>query len=219
MYIKKPIIGNILKEILPSNSRYMTMHISELPTEVLSEIVSYKLGEPKYMRLKHSRGLRKIQKKYKPYYTEEEREEYEYFELMPDYSEVDMKGLSIKYKVMQGEYRRDLLCCIDKQYKKIKNIIDKEIEEQLKQDYDISSIHIAIRRKYQDDREYDVRHLNDSDRSEQWNIRNVQNFDNELGRIINDKQYIEADLNIDYNDEGAVISSYNISINLRFKNR
>ena len=197
----------------------MTMHISELPTEVLSEIVSYKLGEPKYMRLKHSRGLRKIQKKYKPYYTEEEREEYEYFELMPDYSEVDMKGLSIKYKVMQGEYRRDLLCCIDKQYKKIKNIIDKEIEEQLKQDYDISSIHIAIRRKYQDDREYDVRHLNDSDRSEQWNIRNVQNFDNELGRIINDKQYIEADLNIDYNDEGAVISSYNISINLRFKNR
>ena len=93
----------------------MTMHISELPTEVLSEIVSYKLGEPKYMRLKHSRGLRKIQKKYKPYYTEEEREEYEYFELMPDYSEVDMKGLSIKYKVMQGEYRRDLLCCIDKQ--------------------------------------------------------------------------------------------------------
>ena len=89
----------------------------------------------------------------------------------------------------------------------------------MKQDYDISSIHIAIRRKYQDDREYDVRHLNDSDYFEQWNIRNVQNFDNELGRIINDKQYIEVDLNIDYNDEGAVISSYNISINFRFKNR
>ena len=197
----------------------MTLHISELPVDVLNEIVSYKLGEPKYMRLKHSKGLRKIQKKYKPYYTEEEREEYEYFELMPDYSEVDMKGVSIKYKVMQGKYRRDLLCCIDKQYKKIKNIIDKEIEEQLKQDYDISSIHIGIRRKYQDDREYDVRHLNDSDSSEQWNIRNVQNFDNALSRIINDKQYIEADLNIDYNDEGAVISSYNISISLRFTNR
>ena len=197
----------------------MTLHISELPADVLSEIVSYKLGEPKYMRLKHSKGLRKIQKKYKPYYTEEEREEYEYFEQMSDYSEVDMKGVSIKYKVMQGEYRRDLLFCIDKQYKKIKNIINKQIEEQLKQDYDISSIHIAIRRKYQDDREYDVRHLNDSDYFEQWNIRNVQNFDNELGRIINDKQYIEDDLNIDYNDEGAVISSYNISINLRFKNR
>ena len=197
----------------------MTMDISVLPTEVLSEIVSYKLGEPKYMRLKHSKGLRTIQKKYKPYYTEEEREEYEYFEQMSDYSEVDMKGVSIKYKVMQGEYRRDLLCCIDKQYKKIKNIIDKEIEEQLKQDYDISSINIAIRRKYKDDREYDVRHLNDSDYFEQWNIRNVHNFDNELEMIIIKKQYIEADLNIDYNDEGAVISSYNIYVSLRFTNR
>ena len=92
------------------------MHISELPTEVLSNIISYKLGDPKYMRLKYNEGLKQIQKKYKPYYTEEEREEYEYFELLSDCSEVDMKGVSIKYKVMQGEYRRDLLCCIDKQY-------------------------------------------------------------------------------------------------------
>ena len=88
----------------------------------------------------------------------------------------------------------------------------------MKQDYGISGIHIAIRRKYQDDREYDVDHLNDSDYFQDWNIRNIQNFDNELRRIINDKQYIEADLNIDYNDEGAVVSSYNISISLRFAN-
>ena len=164
--------------------------INELPTDILSKIVSYKLGEPKYMRLKHSKGLRTIQRKLKPYYTEEERDEYEYFEQMSDCSEIDMKGVIIKYKVMQGEYRKDLLCCIDKQYQKIKHIIDKEIENQMKQDYDISGINVAIRRKYQDDREYDVRHLNDSDYFEQWNIRNVQNFDNELGRIINDKQYI-----------------------------
>ena len=219
MYNKKPFIGNILKEILPIYSRYMTMDISELPAEILSEIVSYKLGEPKYMRLKHSKGLRKIQKKYKPYYTEEEREEYEYFELMPDYSEVDMKGVIFKYKLIQGEYKNPLFFCIDRLYQQIKNIIDKEIEEQINQDYGISGIHIAIRRKYQDDREYDVRHLNDSDYFQDWNIRNVQNFDNELGKIINDKQYIEADLNIDYNDEGAVVSSYNISISLRFTNR
>ena len=193
--------------------------INELPTDILSKIVSYKLGEPKYMRLKHSKGLRTIQRKLKPYYTEEEREEYEYFEQMSDCSEVDMKGVIIKYKVIQGEYRRDLFCCIDKQYQKIKHIIDKEIEEQINQDYGISGIHIAIRREYQDDREYDVRHLNDSDYFQDWNIRNVQNFDNELGRIINDKQYIEADLNIDHNDEGAVISSYNITVSLCFMNR
>ena len=196
----------------------MTMHISELPADILSEIVSYKLGDPKYMKLKHSKGLRKIQKKYKPYYTEEEREEYECFEQMSDCSEVDMKGVIIKYKLMQGEYRRALFFCIDKQYEKIKNIIDKEIENQIKQDYDISNIHVAIRRKYQDDREYDVRNLNDSDYYEQWDIKNVQNFDNELKMIINDKQYVEADLDIDYNNEGAVVSSYNISISLRFAN-
>ena len=169
--IKNPFIGNILKEILPIDIRYMTMRISELPADILSKIVSYKLGDPKYMKLKHSKGLRKIQKKYKPYYTEEEREEYEYFEQMSDCSEVDMKGVIFKYKLMQGEYRRELFFCIYKQYEKIKNIIDKEIENQIKQDYDISNIHVAIRRKYQDDREYDVRHLHDSDYYEQWVIK------------------------------------------------
>ena len=128
-----------------------------------------------------------------------------------------MKGVEIKYKLIQGHYRRDLLCIIDRQYEKIKNIIDKEIETQFKQNYDISNINVAIRRKYKDDRKYDVRHLIDNDYFEQWNIKNVQNFDNELGRIINDKQYIEADLNIDYNDEGAIVSSYDIRISLRFR--
>ena len=212
-------LENILKEILPIYSRYMTMGISALATEVITNIQSYLLGKPEYIRLKHSEGLRKIQKKFKPYYTEVERDEYEYSEQMPDYSEVDMKGVSIQYKVMQGEYKNPLFFCIDRLHQKIKNIIDKEIEEQINQDYDISGIHIAIRRKYQDDREYDVRHLNDSDYFQGWNIRNVQNFDNELRRIINDKQYIEADLNIDYNDEGAVVSSYNISISIEFIRR
>ena len=197
----------------------MTMHISELPTEVLSNIISYKLGDPKYMRLKYNEGLKQIQKKYKSYYTEEEREEYEYFEQMPDCSEIDMKGVIFEYKLMQGEYNNPLFFCIDRLYQKIKKIIDKEIEEQINQDYDISGIHIAIKRKYQDNREYDVRHLHDSDYYEQWNIRNVQNFDHELKMIINDKQYVEADLDIDYNNEGAVVSSYNIYISLRFANR
>ena len=32
------------------------MGISELPAEVLSNIISYKLGDPKYMRLKYNEG-------------------------------------------------------------------------------------------------------------------------------------------------------------------
>ena len=65
MYNKKPFIGNILKEILPYNSRYMTMDISELPAEVLSKIASYYVGEPEYAKLNHNKALRKIQSKQK----------------------------------------------------------------------------------------------------------------------------------------------------------
>ena len=191
--------------------------LTNLSCDVISNISSFILGKPEYMRLKHNKALKKIQTKFKPHYTEEEREEYEYFEQMFDCREIDMKGVEIKYKLIQGNYRRDLFCLIDKQYDKIKNIIDKEIENQIKQDYDISNINVAIRRKYQDNREYDIRHLIDNNYFEQWNIKNVQNFDNELGRIINDKQYVEADLNIDYNDEGAIISSYDIRIGFRFR--
>ena len=197
----------------------MTMHISELPTDILSKIVSYKLGDPKYMKLKHSNGLRKIQKKYKPYYTEE-RDEYEYFEQMPDCSEVNMKGVILKYKLLKGENMNTLFYYINRQYEKIKNIINKEIEEQLKQDYDIFNIHVAIRRKYQDDREYDVRHLHDRDRQEDWwvSCNSDDNFDYpSLRRTIDRKQQVESDLYLYYN-EGAVVPSYNISISLRFAN-
>ena len=196
------------------------MHISELPADVLSKIVSYKLGDPKYMKLKHSKGLRKIQKKFKPYYTEEEREEYEYFEQMFDCSEVDMKGVAFRYKLIKGEYTNWLFYYINRQYEKIKNIINKEIEEQLKQDYDIFNIHVAIRGKYQDDREYDVRHLHDRDRQEGWwvSCNSDDNFDYpSLRRTIDRKQQVESDIYLYYN-EGAVVSSYNISISLRFAN-
>ena len=40
--------------------------MNELPVDVLSKIVSYKIGEPKYFRLKHNNALKQIQRKYKP---------------------------------------------------------------------------------------------------------------------------------------------------------
>ena len=45
------------------------MPFAELPDNVLSNIISYSLGEPEYIKLKHSRGLRQIQHKFKPHYT------------------------------------------------------------------------------------------------------------------------------------------------------
>ena len=60
------------------------MNICELPVGVASKIVSDYFGEPEYMRLKH----KKIQRKFKPYFTKEEREECEYFEQMSDCREL-----------------------------------------------------------------------------------------------------------------------------------
>ena len=43
----------------------MTMHISELPVDVLSKIASYYVGEPEYVKLNHNKASRKIQSKQK----------------------------------------------------------------------------------------------------------------------------------------------------------
>ena len=43
--------------------------MSEMPVDVLSKTAFYHLGEPKYSRLKHSKGLRQIQKRYRQIYS------------------------------------------------------------------------------------------------------------------------------------------------------
>ena len=50
------------------------MHINELPVDVLSKMISYKLGEPKYLRLKYSEGLKQIQKRHRQIYRGLERD-------------------------------------------------------------------------------------------------------------------------------------------------
>ncbi len=60
------------------------------------------VGKPEELRLKHNEALKKIPRKYKPYYTEEEREDYEYFEQMSHCDEIDMKGVVLKYDLIQG---------------------------------------------------------------------------------------------------------------------
>ena len=51
----------------------MTMHISELPANVLSKVVAYKLGDPKYIRLKYNKKFKQIQNESK---TTDERDKY-----------------------------------------------------------------------------------------------------------------------------------------------
>ena len=193
--------------------------LTNLPSDVASNIASFVVGNPEDVRLKHNKTLKKIQRKYKPYYTEEEREEYEYFRQMFDCSEVDMKGVIIKYELIQNECAKPLFHYIKQQYEKIKNIIDKEIEEQVNKDFDIFDIHLSIRRQYKDDREYYDRNLDIRDRQEQWGVscNSDENFNyTSLKNIIERKQYVESELYTN-EDEGAVVSSYEITISLDFQ--
>ena len=41
------------------------MEVKNLPENVLRNIIEFKLGEPEYIKLKHSKGLREIQNKYR----------------------------------------------------------------------------------------------------------------------------------------------------------
>ena len=49
------------------------MHISELPADVLSKIASYCIGKPEDIRLKHNKGFKQIQKRYRQIYRGLER--------------------------------------------------------------------------------------------------------------------------------------------------
>lgn len=40
------------------------MELSNLPAEVLSKIIEFKIGRPEYLKIKHSEILKRIQNKY-----------------------------------------------------------------------------------------------------------------------------------------------------------
>lgn len=190
--------------------------LSNLSSDVASNISSFVLGDPVDIRLKHNKALKKIQRKYKANYTEEERDEYEYFEQQFDCTEIDFRGIEIDYVLLQGEHVKPLYHYIAHQYEKVRKIIKKEKEEQSKQSYGLKRIHLWIAREYKDEKEYDTDIFIDSDRSEHWGIENVDNFDNELKELIKRKIDVENTLYTNDNN-GAIVSSYKINIDIIFK--
>lgn len=190
--------------------------LSNLSSDVASSISSFVLGEPADIRLKHNKALKKIQRKYKANYTEEERDEYEYFEQQFDCTEIDFRGIEIDYVLLQGEHVKPLYHYIAHQYEKVRKIIKKEKEEQSKQSYGLKRIHLWIAREYKDEKEYNTHIFNDRDRSQHWGIENVDNFDNELKELIKRKIDVENTLYTNDNN-GAIVSSYKINIDIIFK--
>ena len=103
----------------------MTMHISELPADVLSKIVSYKLGDPKYMRLKYCRAFRRIQVMYKIFNFDP------VIEMDEDNEDNDAYAFEIRFSVLRMAINNPLPFhkfndMIMKQEGKIKELFNKE---------------------------------------------------------------------------------------------
>ena len=187
--------------------------LSNVSSDVASNISSFVLGDPVDIRLKHNKALKKIQRKYKANYTEEERYVYEFFEqFWNNGREIDYRGIEIEYFLLEGEYVKPLYHYIAHQYEKLRKIIKKEKEEE---DYCLEKIHLRIVRKYKDEKEYDTDIFIDNDRQD-WRIENVNNFDDELKELIKRKIDVENTLYTNDNS-GAVVSSYKITIHITFR--
>ena len=107
------------------------MVLGELPVDVLSKIVAFKLGEPKYMRLKHSNALKRIQRKYKINY--ETTEEASFF----------LRSYSMVYEIQGQKFSPSI---INKQVDRIHNF--KTFVEQSKTHSWFSSMTINIEINY-----------------------------------------------------------------------
>ena len=102
----------------------MTTDISELPADVLSKIVSYKLGDPKYMRLKYNKKFRQIQNEFKITYKDK-------CTFLSGDAEIYRWDYTIK-----GKYISPL--SIANQWVRISDFHDRFIDEQADYDDDIS---------------------------------------------------------------------------------
>ena len=124
------------------------MMMSELPVDVLSKIASYYLGEPEYMRLKHSKGLKQIQNIYKIHYTEPTIYEYR----SPNNPE-NILMLDITFTSSGKDLSENH---IPLQYEKIKKIYkDVVAKHSPKQGSQWNSFEFGIVGKYELDKDYD----------------------------------------------------------------
>ena len=102
----------------------MTLHISELPADVSSKIVSYKLGDPKYIRLNYNKKFKQIQNEFKITYKDK------YISLSGD-AEIYRWKYAIK-----GKYISHL--SIPNQWFRIINFYERFVDEQTDDDVDVS---------------------------------------------------------------------------------
>ena len=121
-------LEKVLKEILLIYSRYMTLHTSELPTDVLMNIQSFLLRKPEELRLKYNKKFNELQKVFKINYI--------YDELDVDYNcDGKLYSLENEFTITGRKLSLNLLL---QQEDRMKKIID-EAYNMLTKDKDFDS--------------------------------------------------------------------------------
>ena len=198
--------------------------LSNLSSDVISKIASFLIGKPEYLRLKHNKALKKIQKKIRPHFTETKEREYK--DVMqnivgrPKIKELHTRKKYIHYDLVQGKFSQQLPLFIlinQEQTEKMKNIILKENQQLIENgDYQyIKKILITILRFYADENNVPEHLQSIYMRGKCIKIKNIDNLDIELEKIIGDKLSNEIDFHIEHGD--IEISSYRFLVEFEFE--
>ncbi len=183
--------------------------LSNLSSDVISNIVSFMIGKPEDLRLKHNEALKKIQRKCKPYFTEIKEREYE--DVMqrivgrPEIKELHNRKKVIHYDLVQSKISHKVPLFIGlnlEQKEKMKNIISKEIQQLIENgDYQyIKNISVWILRFYDNENNVPEHLQSIYKRGKCIKIKNIENLDMELQHVILDKLQDEIDFYIEHSD-------------------
>ena len=215
------------KDILPIYINMVMVEkidLTNLSSDVISNITSFVIGKPEYLRLKHNEALKRIQRKFKPHFTEVKEGEYE--DVMqnivgrPEIKELHTRKKYIHYDLVQSKFSQQLplfMLINLEQTEKMKNIILKEIQQTIENGkyQHIKKILITILRFYADENNV-PEHLDSIyERGKCIKIKNIENLDIELEQIIKDKLGNELDFHIEHDD--IEISSYRFLVEFEFE--
>ena len=198
--------------------------LTNLPSDVISNVASFMVGKPEELRLKHNKALKKIRRKFKPHFTEVKEREYEnVMQLIVGHLEnkqMHTRNKFIYYDLIQGKFSQQLplfMLINREQTEKMKNIILKEIPQIINNgNYRyIKRLSVIILRFYADENTVPEHLQCIHNRGKFMNIKNIENLDIKLEEIIRDKLGNELDFHIEHGD--IEIYSYRFMVEFEFE--
>ena len=198
--------------------------LSNLSSDIITNIASFMVGKPEDLRLKHNEALKKIQRKFKPHCTEIVEREYE--DVMqrivgrPEIKEIHTRDKFMYYDLVQGKFSEQLPLFMNinhEHQQKMKNIILKEIQQLKENDESqyIKKLSVNIVRFYADENTVPEHLQSIYLRGKCTNIKNIENLDIELEEYVRDKLFDEIGFHIEHDD--IEISFYRFLVEYKFE--